>query len=278
MNFKQKTILITGGTGSLGKGLLKRWRAKEIRILSRSEIGQDDLRREYPKVKFILGDVKDYHTVRDAVRGVDIVVHAAAFKYINLGEIHARECALTNVIGSINVLDAVKDEKNVEICLGISTDKVAYARNVYGCSKHIMEKLFKEAANNYPKTKFACVRYGNVKGTNGSVFTIWEKQLKERKPLTVTDSRMTRFFFGLDEAIDLIEYGLKNARKGEVFVRKMPAYKIIDLAKEISTKIVLTGLRPGEKLHETLIADYEGEEFTSEKALNVRGSQIKVIK
>lgn len=265
MNFKNKTILITGGTGSLGKGLLKRWKAKEVRILSRSEIGQDELRRNYPGVKFILGDVKDYHSVRDAVRGVDIVVHAAAFKYIDLGEIHARECALTNVAGSINVLDAVRDEKNVEICLGISTDKVAYARNVYGCSKHIMEKLFKEAARNYPTTRFGCVRYGNVMGTNGSVFTIWDKQHKAGQPLTVTDKRMTRFFFSLDDAIDLIEYGLKNVRRGEVFTRTMPAYKIADLAKKISKNVIYTGLRPGEKLHETLIADYEGAEYSSTK-------------
>ncbi|MEK6884403.1 MAG: polysaccharide biosynthesis protein, partial [Nanoarchaeota archaeon] len=251
--FENKTILITGGTGSLGKGLLKRIEdAKEIRIFSRSEIGQNGLRMEYPNVKFILGDVKDYHSVRDAVRGVDIVIHAAAFKYLNLGEIQARECALTNVLGSINVIDAVKNEKTVEICVGISTDKVAYARNVYGCSKHIMEKLFYEADRN-SKTNFCCVRYGNVKGTNGSVFEIWKKQIEKGEPLGVTDSQMTRFFFELDDAIDLIFYAIANTQGGETFVRLMRSYNIMDLASKLSDNVKIIGLRPGEKLHETLI-------------------------
>lgn len=273
MDLKNKIVLITGGTGSLGKGLLRRINAKEIRVLSRSEIGQDELRAKYPKVKFILGDVKDYHSVRDAVRGVDVVIHAAAFKYIDLAEKQARECALTNVLGSINVIDAVKDDGNVKVCIGISTDKVTNARNVYGCTKHIMEKLFKEANNS--KTKFCCVRYGNVIGTNGSVFNIWKRQKNENNPLTITDKRMTRFFFSLDEAMDLIFYAINHTKGGETFVRLMPSFSIYKMAKKYSSKIIEIGLRPGEKLHECLVADYEGEEYTSE---NIKKDTSKIIK
>ena len=254
--------LITGGTGSLGEGLLKRLKG-DITILSRSEKGQIPLKAKYPKVKFILGDVRDYHLVRDAVRGMDIVIHAAGFKFLDLAETQTRECALTNVVGSINVVDAVRDEKTVKKCLGISTDKVAYARNAYGASKHIMEKLFREADGN-SDTIFACVRYGNVLGTTGSVHTIWERQLAEGKPLTVTDEKMRRFFFTLDEAVDLVLYGLEHMKGGEIFCKKMQSYNLYDMARELSDNVEVIGMRPGEKMFETLIADYEGEEFTSE--------------
>lgn len=273
--FKNKVILITGGSGSLGKGLLERVKgAKEVRVLSRSETGQIPLKAKYPKVRFILGDVRDPETIRRAVQGAHIVIHAAAFKFLDLAESQARECALTNVVGSINVIDAVSQELGVELCLGISTDKVVYARNVYGCTKHIMEKLFAEA-DRHSKTKFVCVRYGNVLGTTGSVLTIWEQQKKANKPLTLTDKRMRRFFFSLDEAIDLIFYALEHANGGEVFAIKMPSYSIYEMARGISDDIVETGLRPGEKLYETLVGDYEGEEFTSKQS---GGNEVVVIR
>lgn len=275
MTLRNKTILITGGTGSLGKGLLESIKnAKEIRILSRSETGQIPLKAQYPNVKFILGDVKDGMSVRNAVRGVDIVIHAAAFKFLDLAEKQPRECVLTNVLGSLNVIDAVMLEPSVKLCVGISTDKVVYARNVYGATKHIMEKLFKEA-NGQTKTKFTCVRYGNVLGTTGSVLTIWERQQAEGKPLTITDKRMRRFFFSLDEAVGLVLHAIKHAKGGEIFAIKMPSYSIYEMAKQYSDNIVETGMRPGEKLNETLIGDYEGEEFTSKQSGN---NEVVVIR
>ena len=274
--FKDKIILITGGSGSLGKGLLERIKdAQEIRVFSRSEAGQLPIKAKYPGVRFILGDVRDKRAVQNAMRGVDIVIHAAAFKFLDVAEKQARACALTNVLGSINVIDAAMAEPSVELCIGISTDKVVNARNVYGASKHIMEKLFREANENSDKI-FTCVRYGNVRATTGSVLTIWKQQKEEGKPLTITDKRMRRFFFSLDEAIALIFHAIKHAEGGEVFVEKMPSYSIYDMAKEISDDIVEIGMRPGEKLNETLIGDYEsGGPFTSEESGN---GEIVVIK
>ena len=279
-NFKGKTVLITGGTGSLGQGLLRRIKgAKEIRVFSRSETGQIPLKDEYPKVKFILGDVSYFPLVRDAVSGVDVVIHAAAFKFLNLAEEQPRQCVVSNIIGTINIIDAVKYEPKVKICLGISTDKVAYARNVYGCTKHIMEKLFREASK-HSKTIFCCARYGNVLGTTGSVLKIWEKQKAAKKPLTVTDREMTRFFFSVNEAIDLIFYTLAHAKAGEVIASKMPAKRIYDMAVEFANggPIKMVGLRPGEKRHETLVADYEGESYTSDMAVDNRSRGYIVIK
>ena len=273
--FKDKVVAILGGSGSLGKGLLERIKdAQEIRVFSRSEAGQLPIKSKYPGVRFILGDVRDKRAVQDAMRGVDIVIHAAAFKFLDVAEKQARACALTNVLGSINVIDAAMAEPSVKLCIGISTDKVVNARNVYGASKHIMEKLFSEANENSDKI-FTCVRYGNVRATTGSVLTVWERQKKEGKPLTITDKRMRRFFFSLDEAIDLIFHAIKHAKGGEVFAVKMPSYSIYEMAKEISDDIVEIGMRPGEKLNETLIGDYEGEEFTSEESGN---GEIVVIK
>lgn len=259
--------LITGGTGSLGKQLLKTLKG-DITVFSRSETAQIPLKSQYPNVEFILGDVRDAVAVKNAMKGVDVVIHAAAFKFLDVGEIQSRECALTNVLGSINVIDAAVQEPSVKKCIGISTDKVVSPENVYGCTKHIMEKLFKEAARNNPDKVFACARYGNVLGTTGSVLTIWERQKAEGKPLTITDKRMRRFFFSIEEAVDLITEVLENARTGEVHAVKMPSYSIYDMARGISDNIVEIGMRPGEKLNETLIGSYEGEEFTTEQSGN----------
>jgi FlaA1/EpsC-like NDP-sugar epimerase len=272
--FSMVKYLITGGSGSLGEALLGRLKG-EVRVLSRSEKGQIPLRNKYPNVEFILGDVRDAQAVRNAMKGVDVVIHAAAFKFLDLAETQARECALINVLGSINVLDAAIDEPSVKKCIGISTDKAVYARNVYGCTKHIMEKLFIEASR-VSKKKFACVRYGNVLGTTGSVLTIWKQQAEANKPITVTDRRMRRFFFSVDEAVDLILYALKHTKGGEVFTVKMPSYSIYDMAKQYSDNIVETGLRLGEKINETLIGDYEAKtEYTSKESGN---GEIVVLK
>lgn len=265
--------LITGGTGSLGKGLLKVLKG-DITVFSRSEASQIPLKAEYPNVKFILGDVADLQAVKNAMRGMDVVIHAAAFKFLDIAETQTRQCAITNVVGSINIIDAAMNEPNVKKVIGISTDKVVNARNVYGCTKHIMEKLFREANNNSDKI-FTCVRYGNVLGTTGSVLTIWDRQSKAGEPLTITDKRMRRFFFSIEEAVNLVLHAIKKAKGGEVFAIKMKSYSILEMAQAYSDNIIETGMRLGEKLNETLIGDYEGEEFTTEQSGN---NEIVVIK
>jgi len=272
--YRMSKYLITGGTGSLGRGLLEALEGEDITVMSRSETGQIPLKAKYPKVKFILGDVRDATAVKNAMKGINIVIHAAAFKFLDVAELQARECALTNVLGSINVIDAALGEKSVKKVIGISTDKVVSPENVYGCTKHIMEKLFREANRNSDKI-FSCVRYGNVLATTGSVLTIWKRQKEEGEPLTITDKRMRRFFFSLDEAVDLVIYAIENAKGGETFAIKMKSYSIYEMAKEISDKIKVIGLRPGEKLDETLIGSYEGEEFSTKDTGN---NEIVVIK
>lgn len=269
------TYLITGGSGSIGTHLLERIKdADEIRVFSRSEKNQIPLKKLYPKVKFIVGDIRDLQAVKNAMRGADIVIHTAAFKYADIAESQARETALINVVGSINVIDAALSEPSVKKVIGLSSDKAAYARNVYGATKHILEKLFREA-NSQSDKLFSCVRYGNVIGSNGSVFKIWESQKAAGTPLTITDKRMRRLFFTLDDAVDLIFDAMKHMQGGEVFAMKMKSYSLYDLAKTISPNIIETGIRPGEKLNEVLIADYEGEEFTSEHSGN---NEIVVIR
>lgn len=268
-------ILITGGTGSLGKALVERlFEGNEITVMSRSETGQIPLKSKYPEVRFILGDVRDATAVKNAMKGQELVIHAAAFKFLDLAEDQSRECALTNVLGSINVIDAALSEQSVRMVVGISTDKVVSPENVYGCTKHIMEKLFREANANSDKV-FTCVRYGNVLATTGSVLTVWNRQKAEGKPLTITDKRMRRFFFTLPEAVELIMHAIDNAKGGEVFAIKMMSYSLYDMAKEISDDIVEIGMRKGEKLTETLIGSYEGEEFTSDQSGN---NEVVVIK
>lgn len=268
--FKNKIVLITGGTGSLGEALLNRITdAREIRVLSRSEKNQIPMKIRFPEVKFFLGDVRDFYVVKRAMRDAQIIIHAAAFKFLNLAEEQVRECVLSNVMGPLNVVKGVSSEKSVEVVVGISTDKVSYARNVYGCTKHIMEKLFREASQ-YGHARFCCVRYGNVYGTTGSVIKIWEDRINRHLPITLTDPDMTRFFLTLDQAVDTITYAIEHTKGGEVFVRKVPSKKMTDLAKLLGGEVKITGKRPGEKIYETLIADYEGTEFTSDKALTYK--------
>lgn len=261
-----KKVLITGGSGTLGLALISVLEAYEIVVFSRSIERQmrldEDIKHPHKNVSYITGDVCDLPALRAAMEGCDVVIHAAAFKFIDLGERQARECARVNVLGSMNVIDAALDTPSVEKVIGISTDKVVYARNVYGASKHIMEKMFTEADAVSDKM-FSCVRYANVLASTGSVLTVWERQAAEGKPLTITDKRMRRFFFSSDEAAHFVIQAYDRMEGGEVFVQKTPSYSIYDMAKELSDNIVETGVRPGEKLIESLIGDYEGEEFNS---------------
>ncbi len=265
---KNKKILITGGSGSLGKNLtreLLKYSPKEIMIFSRNEKAQASMKKKFPECKFLPGDVKDYVGLRNAIRGVNIVIHAAAFKFLWQAEIWVRETILTNVFGTMNLIDAVLDEKNVEICLGISTDKVTNCRNVYGYTKGLLEKLFIQAHNNkeYLKTKFIVCRYGNVSRTDGSVIPLFEEMVKNKQDLTITSKDMTRFCFKMEEAIKLIMWALENGNSGEIVMQEMPAYSLLDLAEVIADKkvgIKEIGSRPGEKLHEELVGDYESKD------------------
>ena len=269
--FKNKNILITGGSGTLGQGLLERLTEfKRLVVFSRSQTNQHELMSLYPKVEFVLGDIRDILSVKRAVTGMDIVIHAAAFKYIDIGEQQPRECVMTNILGSLNILEAVEEAQQAEVCLGISTDKAIYPTSVYGCTKHIMEKLFSEANRRSRKTKYCCIRYGNIKNSVGSVFSIWQKQKDQGLPITLTDPNMTRFFSTVNEMVSFIFYTINNTKGGEVFVKQLPSFKMGDLANSYADgkKIKIIGVRKGEKLHETLVADYEGEEYISGVSFN----------
>ncbi len=265
--FEGKSILITGGAGALGKELIKRilpYSPKKIIIFSRDEEKQDVVKKihGFEKCEYLIGDIKDYHAIRNAIRMVDIVIHAAAFKYVDIAENQVMECLKTNVLGSINVINAVKDEKNVEICLAVSTDKSSAPINAYGMSKCLMEKLFYEAGKTKGdlNTKFLTVRYGNVLMTTGSIVPKWQKAYLEKKEIGVTDPKMTRFFFTLDDSIDLIFYTLINGNDGEIVSTKMDAIYIKDLAEVMSrgeVPVRVIGMRPGEKRDECLIAYFE---------------------
>lgn len=263
--FKNKILLITGGTGSFGNAVLKRFLntdIKEIRIFSRDEKKQDDMRRQYnnEKIKFYIGDVRNIDSVRDAVKGVDFIFHAAALKQVPSCEFFPMEAVRTNVIGTDNVLTAAVDAgvKNI-VCL--STDKAAYPINAMGTSKAMMEKVIIAKSRNVDpkKTTISCTRYGNVMASRGSVIPLFIEQMKQGKPLTVTNPDMTRFLMNLDEAVDLVLFAFQNANQGDLFVQKSPASTIFDLAlalKELfksKSEIKIIGTRHGEKAHETLM-------------------------
>lgn len=263
--FKNKILLITGGTGSFGNAVLKRFLntdIKEIRIFSRDEKKQDDMRRQYnnEKIKFYIGDVRNIDSVRDAVKGVDFIFHAAALKQVPSCEFFPMEAVRTNVLGTDNVLTAAVDAgvKNI-VCL--STDKAAYPINAMGTSKAMMEKVIIAKSRNVDpkKTTISCTRYGNVMASRGSVIPLFIEQMKQGKPLTVTNPDMTRFLMNLDEAVDLVLFAFQNANQGDLFVQKSPASTIFDLAlalKELfksKSEIKIIGTRHGEKAHETLM-------------------------
>ncbi|MFT3873077.1 MAG: polysaccharide biosynthesis protein [Nocardioides sp.] len=258
------TVLVTGGTGSFGSTMVRRLLAHdvgEVRILSRDELKQDDMRRELgdERVRFYIGDVRDFDGVDRATRGVDYVFHAAALKQVPSCEFFPLEAVRTNVLGSANVIEACnKNEVRSVVCLG--TDKAAYPVNAMGMSKALMEKVAQAFARNNPTahTVVSTVRYGNVMMSRGSVIPLFVEQAKAGQPLTVTDPEMTRFLMSLDEAVQLVEHAFVNATPGDLFIRKAPASTIADLARAVARAcgvdedINVIGTRHGEKLYETL--------------------------
>lgn len=260
---KNKTLLITGGTGSFGNAVLNRFlhsdHFKEIRIFSRDEKKQDDMRNQFnsDKLKFYIGDVRDFGSIERAMRGVDYVFHAAALKQVPSCEFFPLEATKTNVIGTQNVIDAAAQNKVTKvICL--STDKAAYPINAMGISKALMEKVAIAASRNHQDTTVCLTRYGNVMASRGSVIPLFIKQIKSGINLTVTDPNMTRFLMSLEDAVELVLFAFENGKPGDLFVNKAPAGKIGDLAQAVKeifsaeNEISIIGTRHGEKLYETL--------------------------
>ncbi|HIJ94484.1 MAG TPA: polysaccharide biosynthesis protein [Desulfuromonadales bacterium] len=267
--FNDKTLLITGGTGSFGNAVLQRFLhtdIKEIRVFSRDEKKQEDMRIELnnSKVKFYIGDVRSYDSLYSALHDVDYVFHAAALKQVPSCEFYPMEAVKTNILGTENVLNAALANK-VKKVICLSTDKAVYPINAMGISKAMMEKLMvaKARTTDTNQTIICGTRYGNVMASRGSVIPLFVKQIREGKPLTITDPNMTRYLMSLEDAVDLVIYAFNNARQGDIFVQKAPASTIMDLAiaiKELfssDTQIKVIGTRHGEKLYETLLTREE---------------------
>jgi UDP-N-acetylglucosamine 4,6-dehydratase len=263
-------ILVTGGTGSFGKMFIKKildYDPKEIIIFSRDEDKQGSMRLEFhdKRLRFVLGDIRDYKSIREAVRGVDYIIHAAALKWITEVEYNVWEGIKTNVIGAQNLIEAARDE-NVKKLVALSTDKAVEPINAYGMAKALQERLM-TTANLYDtgtRTVFISTRYGNVLGSRGSVVPHFRALIDAGKPLTITDPLMTRFMMTLDESVELVLTALHEGVGGEVFVRKMPGHTIQDLAdvmiehQDKKVKVNTIGIRPGEKIHESLLSAAEG--------------------
>ncbi len=260
---KNRTLLITGGTGSFGHAVLNRFlqtdHFSEIRVFSRDEKKQDDMRNQLKsdKLKFYIGDVRDYNSIERAMRGVDYVFHAAALKQVPSCEFFPLEATKTNVFGTQNVIDAAGVNK-VKKVICLSTDKAAYPINAMGISKALMEKVAVAASRNLTDTTVCLTRYGNVMASRGSVIPLFLKQIQEGNPITITDPKMTRFLMSLDEAVELVLFAFENGNPGDLFVNKAPAGTIGDLAQALKelcqadTEIRIIGTRHGEKLYETL--------------------------
>lgn len=267
--FSDKVLLITGGTGSFGNAVLRRFLEsdlREIRIFSRDEKKQDDMRKRYnhPKLRFYIGDVRDHRSVDDVMRGVDYCFHAAALKQVPSCEFHPMEAVKTNVLGTENVLDAaIRHGVQRVVCL--STDKAVYPINAMGMSKALMEKIVVAKSRGAgPATVICGTRYGNVMASRGSVIPLFVSQIRSDQPITITDPLMTRFMMTLDDAVDLVLYAFENGRNGDIFVQKAPAATIETLAaalKELFGKpdhpVRTIGTRHGEKLYETLLSREE---------------------
>lgn len=266
--FAGKTLLITGGTGSFGNAVLRRFLdsdLREIRILSRDEKKQDDMRKRYhsPKLKFYIGDVRDYQSVLNAVRGADFIFHAAALKQVPSCEFHPLEAVKTNVLGTENVLEAAITT-GVKRVVCLSTDKAVYPINAMGISKAMMEKVAVAKSRSSNSTVICATRYGNVMASRGSVIPLFVDQIRAGKPITVTDPHMTRFMMTLDDAVDLVLYAFAHGKPGEVFVQKAPAATIETLARALTDMlrvpdhpINVIGTRHGEKLFEVLLSREE---------------------
>ena len=271
--FKGKTLLITGGTGSFGNAVLNRFLRTdigEIRIFSRDEKKQDDMRHEFQakmpevaeKIKFYIGDVRSLESVRGAMHGVDYIFHAAALKQVPSCEFFPMEAVRTNVIGTDNVLTAAI-EAGVKSVICLSTDKAAYPVNAMGITKALEERVAVAKSRNTDTTKICCTRYGNVMCSRGSVIPLWIEQIKSGNPITITEPSMTRFIMSLDEAVDLVLFAFENGVNGDILVQKAPACTIETLAKAVTglfnpdTEIKVIGIRHGEKMYETLLTNEE---------------------
>lgn len=273
--FKDKTLMITGGTGSFGNAVLNGFLdtdIKEIRIFSRDEKKQDDMRHEFQakmpeasnKIKFFIGDVRDLASVKNAMHGVDYIFHAAALKQVPSCEFFPIEAVKTNVLGTENVLTAAIEE-GVKSVICLSTDKAAYPVNAMGTSKAMMEKVIvaKSRTVDSEKTKICCTRYGNVMCSRGSVIPLWIEQIKAGNPITITEPSMTRFIMSLEEAVDLVLFAFENGTSGDILVQKAPACTIEVLAKAVTElfapghEIKVIGIRHGEKMYETLLTNEE---------------------
>ena len=266
MDWKNKVVLVTGGTGSFGKKfieiMLKEYQPAKIIVYSRDELKQHEMQGagfEHPSLRYFIGDVRDKERLRRAFNGVDIVVHAAALKQVPACEYNPMEAIKTNILGSSNIIDAALDA-GVSRVLALSTDKAVNPVNLYGATKLAAEKLFVQS-NAYAggsKTRFSCVRYGNVVGSRGSVVPVFLKQ-RETGSVTITDERMTRFWISLEQGVRFVVRCIEQMEGGEVFVPKIPSMKVIDLAKAVApeSEISIIGIRPGEKLHEVLISEDE---------------------
>ena len=265
--FNNKSILITGGTGSFGNAFCqrvidKKYRLKRLIIFSRDEFKQSEMQKKFPESKYnflryFIGDIRDKERLNRAMFEVDYVIHAAALKHVNLGEYNPMEVIKTNVIGSQNIVECSLDNK-VQNVIALSTDKASSPINLYGASKLCADKIFL-AANNYKgkkKIKFSVVRYGNVLGSRGSVLEIFLNNLQYRNFVNITDLNMTRFNITLTEGVDLVEFAFKNNLGGEIFIPKLKSFRVIDLARALNAnvKFKVIGSRPGEKIHEELIS------------------------
>ncbi len=274
LQFKDKTLMITGGTGSFGNAVLNRFLRTdigEIRIFSRDEKKQDDMRHEYQakfpddyqKIKFYIGDVRSLEAVRGAMYGVDYIFHAAALKQVPSCEFFPMEAVRTNIIGTDNVLTAAIEE-GVECVICLSTDKAAYPVNAMGTSKAMEEKVAVAKSRNSGKTKICCTRYGNVMCSRGSVIPLWIDQIRAGQPITITEPKMTRFIMSLEEAVDLVLFAFENGENGDILVQKAPACTIKTQAEAVcelfggdKNAIKVIGIRHGEKMYETLLTNEE---------------------
>jgi FlaA1/EpsC-like NDP-sugar epimerase len=284
MMLENKRVLITGGTGSLGKALVRRiltgelGKPKQIIVFSRDEAKQHYMRLEYlgrrsstdeviyhnfqQLVTFRIGDVRDFHSVKAAISTADVVFHAAALKQVPTCEYFPSEAVLTNVSGATNLVRAIQEsDSTIDTVVGISTDKACKPVNVMGMTKAIQERILVHGNLDCPKTRFICVRYGNVMGSRGSVIPLFREQIRGGGPVTITSPDMTRFLLSLDRAVDTVFAALKEARRGETYVPRIPSAKITDIAEIMigsrPVKIEYTGVRPGEKVHEILISEEE---------------------
>jgi len=268
--FKNKVLLITGGTGSFGNTVLRHFLdtdIKEIRIFSRDELKQDDMRKKYnnSKLKFYLGDVRDINSIKDAMRGVDFIFHAAALKQVPSCEFYPIQAVQTNVLGTENVLN-VAIEYKVKKVIVLSTDKAVYPINAMGISKAMMEKVAVAKSRNCEdsETIICCTRYGNVMASRGSVIPLFIDQIRENKAISITDPNMTRFMMSLDQAVELVLFAFKNGKNGDIFVQKSPAATVELLANTLKNmfakpehEVKIIGTRHGEKIYETLLTREE---------------------